>query len=88
MNSTAAADAETGALLCGRHHRLVHRTENDGDQAWQIRIAADGRPEITPPKRIDPLRRPLRNQPINGPPRQPQDRPRRERRRERPREAA
>jgi hypothetical protein len=57
-------DLNNAALLCGRHHRLVHRTENDGDQAWEIRVAADGRPEITPPKRIDPLRRPLRNQRI------------------------
>jgi hypothetical protein len=81
-------DLNNAALLCGRHHRLVHRTENDGDQAWEIHIAADGRPEITPPKRIDPHRRPLRNQPLNGPPRQPQDRPRRDRRRERPRPEA
>lgn len=57
-------DISNGALLCGHHHRLIHRTEDHGDQAWEIRIADDGLPEITPPKRIDPKRTPLRNQRI------------------------
>ena len=54
-------DLANAALLCGHHHRLIHRTESDGDQAWEINIAPDGIPEITPPRRIDPQRRPLRN---------------------------
>ncbi|MGW3784838.1 DUF222 domain-containing protein [Micromonospora chokoriensis] len=42
-------------LLCGYHHRLVHR----GD--WTIRIASDGRPDFHPPSWLDPLRTPRRN---------------------------
>ncbi|MFL6130056.1 MAG: DUF222 domain-containing protein [Mycobacteriales bacterium] len=37
------------------HHRLVEH----GD--WQVRLAADGRPEFHPPRWIDPERRPRRN---------------------------
>jgi hypothetical protein len=44
-----------GCLLCTRHHHLLH----EGD--WQVRIAADGRPEFIPPTWIDPHRRPQRN---------------------------
>lgn len=43
------------ALLCVRHHRLVHNSD------WAIRIGADGMPEFTPPAYLDPLRSPLRN---------------------------
>ncbi|MEU1358967.1 DUF222 domain-containing protein [Micromonospora zamorensis] len=42
-------------LLCGYHHRLIHR----GD--WMVRIAPDGRPEFLPPSWLDPLRAPRRN---------------------------
>ncbi|MEU7850883.1 DUF222 domain-containing protein [Micromonospora parva] len=42
-------------LLCGYHHRLIHR----GD--WAVRLAADGRPEFLPPSWLDPLRTPRRN---------------------------
>ncbi len=42
-------------LLCGYHHRFIHR----GD--WTVRIAADGRPEFLPPSWLDPLRTPRRN---------------------------
>ena len=44
-----------GACLCSHHHALIHQ----GD--WQIRIAADGHPEIIPPTWIDPDQRPRRN---------------------------
>jgi hypothetical protein len=40
-------------LLCERHHVIVHR------QGWHIRLDARGYPEFTPPKTIDPRRRPL-----------------------------
>ena len=30
-------------LLCGHHHRTIHHTP------WQVRLAADGRPEFLPP---------------------------------------
>ncbi|MBQ1037045.1 HNH endonuclease signature motif containing protein [Micromonospora sp. C81] len=42
-------------LLCGHHHRLIHR----GD--WLVRIAPDSRPEFLPPSWLDPLRAPRRN---------------------------
>jgi hypothetical protein len=44
------------ALLCGHHHRVIHRGE------WEIRInPADGLPEFLPPAYIDRERKPLRN---------------------------
>ncbi|MFB9234884.1 DUF222 domain-containing protein [Plantactinospora siamensis] len=42
-------------LLCGYHHRVVHRGE------WTVRLAADGHPEFRPPHWVDPERRPRRN---------------------------
>lgn len=48
-------DLTNGALLCGFHHHLIHH----GD--WQIRMGADGLPEVIPPAYIDPERKPLRN---------------------------
>jgi uncharacterized protein DUF222/HNH endonuclease len=42
-------------LLCSRHHRLLHLSD------WEVRIAADGKPEFLPPDYVDPLRRPRRN---------------------------
>jgi hypothetical protein len=41
-------------LLCGYHHRLVHR----GD--WQVRVVG-GIPKFIPPSYVDPARTPLRN---------------------------
>jgi Domain of unknown function (DUF222)/HNH endonuclease len=49
-------DVSNGALLCGYHHRLVHR-----DDGWEIRIAPDGLPEVIPPTRVDRKRRPIRH---------------------------
>lgn len=42
-------------LLCGHHHRLVHRS------GWDVRIAADGLPEFLPPVFLDRQRKPRRN---------------------------
>jgi Domain of unknown function (DUF222)/HNH endonuclease len=44
-----------GVLLCPAHHRQVH---HDG---WQVRIAADGRPEFIPPAWTDPRQNPRRS---------------------------
>jgi Domain of unknown function (DUF222)/HNH endonuclease len=53
-------DVSNGALLCGYHHRLIHR--DDGHDGWEIRIAADGLPEVIPPTRVDRKRRPIRHE--------------------------
>jgi hypothetical protein len=42
-------------LLCGFHHRLMHRT------GWQVRLGHDRFPEFVPPYHIDPHRRSRRN---------------------------
>ncbi|SDO87261.1 protein of unknown function [Nakamurella panacisegetis] len=44
-----------GVLLCGYHHREIHRSE------WQIRFDDHGHPETIPPKWTDPEQRPRRN---------------------------
>ncbi|GLI01430.1 HNH endonuclease [Phytohabitans aurantiacus] len=46
---------DNGVLLCGYHHRLIHRGE------WEVRMGADGKPEFIPPYYVDPERRPRRN---------------------------
>jgi hypothetical protein len=43
------------ALLCGRHHRVVH---HDG---WSIRFGDDRHPELIPPPWVDPDRTSQRN---------------------------
>ena len=43
------------ALLCRRHHTIIHTT------GWEIRLKPDDRrPEFLPPSRLDPERKPLR----------------------------
>jgi uncharacterized protein DUF222/HNH endonuclease len=39
---------DNGVLLCGHHHRLIHK------RAWTVAIADDGLPDFTPPDWIDP----------------------------------
>ncbi len=41
-------------LLCTACHRLVHHA------GWEIRMAADGKPECLPPQWLDPTRQPRR----------------------------
>ena len=43
------------ALLCGHHHRVVHRGQ------WQIQMHPHGRPEFIPPAHLDPQQRPRSN---------------------------
>ena len=45
-------DLANGTLLCGRHHRQIHR------HGWTGRIAANGRPEYLPPPWIDSQQKP------------------------------
>jgi hypothetical protein len=49
-------DLNNLVLLCGYHHRLIHRSE------WQVKInPGDGLPEFIPPAYIDPDQIPRRN---------------------------
>jgi len=45
-----------GCLLCVVHHHLAH------SPGWRVVMAADGIPEVIPPARVDPERRPLRHE--------------------------
>ncbi|MEU7923779.1 DUF222 domain-containing protein [Micromonospora sp. NPDC049801] len=42
-------------LLCGHHHRHVHKGE------WTVRLGSDGRPMFVPPAWLDPDQLPRRN---------------------------
>jgi hypothetical protein len=46
---------DNAVLVCGYHHRLIHTGQ------WQVRLAADGRPEFIPPAWLDPTQLPRRN---------------------------
>lgn len=45
-------DLANAALLCGFHHRMVHR------QGWAVVLAASGFPQLVPAAAVDPQRRP------------------------------
>jgi hypothetical protein len=46
---------DNSVLLCGYHHRIVHRGH------WTVRLAADRLPEFVPPAYVDPRQHPRRN---------------------------
>ncbi|MFV0459268.1 MAG: hypothetical protein ACK5MT_10940, partial [Actinomycetales bacterium] len=49
------------ALLCWRHHQLIHRTHGDTrGEAWRL-IMRNGLPHAIPPTHLDPHQQPLRN---------------------------
>ncbi|HEY7042422.1 MAG TPA: DUF222 domain-containing protein, partial [Nocardioidaceae bacterium] len=48
--------SSNGCLVCGFHHRLIHK----GD--WSIQTATDGVVEVIPPDWVDLKRQPLRHQ--------------------------
>lgn len=48
-------------LLCHHHHALVEPAKYGTRDQWEVRIGADGVPEVIPPRRCDPHRRPLRH---------------------------
>ena len=49
-------------LLCHHHHALVEPARYGVRDQWQVRIAADGVPEVIPPDRYRPGRTPIRHQ--------------------------
>ncbi len=49
-------------LLCHHHHALIEPAKHTIRDQWQVRIAADGLPEYTPPARYDPQQTPIRHQ--------------------------
>lgn len=48
-------NVEDMALVCSHEHHLIHH------EGWEVRIAADGHPEMIPPRCVDPDQRPRRN---------------------------
>ncbi len=48
-------DLDKLALVCKHEHYLVHH------EGWEVRMAADGHPEMIPPPWVDPEQRPRRN---------------------------
>ncbi|MDT3444226.1 DUF222 domain-containing protein [Pseudofrankia sp. BMG5.37] len=48
-------DLSNTVLLCGFHHRVVHRGE------WAVMMGPDGHPYFVPPYSVDPQRKPRRN---------------------------
>ncbi|MGW1449399.1 HNH endonuclease signature motif containing protein, partial [Micromonospora sp. NPDC002411] len=46
---------DNAVLLCGHHHRHVHRGE------WTVRLGDDDHPELVPPAWLDPEQLPRRN---------------------------
>ncbi len=48
-------------LLCHSHHPVVEPARFAVRDQWQVRIAADGIPEFSPPARIDPQQKPVRH---------------------------
>ena len=48
-------------LLCHHHHTLLEPARYPTRDQWEIRIAHDGIPEVIPPARYDPRRRPIRH---------------------------
>ncbi len=48
-------------LLCHHHHALLEPAKYGTRDQWEVRIAEDGIPEVIPPRRCDPQRRPIRH---------------------------
>ncbi len=48
-------DVDKMALVCSHEHYLIHH------QGWEVRMGADGHPEMIPPKWVDSEQRPRRN---------------------------
>lgn len=48
-------------LVCPHHHGVIEPSRDPTADRWQIRLATDGRPEVLPPRRVDPHQRPRRH---------------------------
>lgn len=53
-------------MLCPRHHRKcepgrANEWDDDDPDRWQVRLGADGIPEVIPPRGWDPARAPVRH---------------------------
>ena len=45
-------------LVCPHHHGIIEPSRNPTADRWQIRLRANGQPEVLPPRRVDPTQRP------------------------------
>lgn len=45
-------------LVCPHHHGIVEPGRDATADRWQVRLRDDGTPEVLPPRRVDPARRP------------------------------
>ena len=45
-------------LVCPHHHGIVEPGHDPTADRWQLRLRPDGVPEVLPPVRVDPVRRP------------------------------
>ena len=55
-------DLGNAVLLCPCHHRIIEPRPTDQENQRQVRIAADGIPELLPPRFVDKHRKPRRHQ--------------------------
>ncbi len=63
-------DLGNAVLLCPHHHRIVEPRPIDQANQWQVRIGADGAPELLPPRFVDKHRKPRRHQRFSLTPKQ------------------
>jgi hypothetical protein len=53
-------------LLCHHHHGLLEPAKSGARDQWEVRMALDELPELLPPQRMDPQRRPIRHRRLGG----------------------
>lgn len=60
--SGGATSLDNLVLVCAHHHGIVEPTADPPGRRWEIRLGADGLPEVLPPLHVDRTRRPRRHQ--------------------------
>jgi hypothetical protein len=45
-------------LVCPHHHGIVEPSHNPTADRWQVRLPANGPPQVIPPRRVDPKQTP------------------------------